>query len=79
MEYGLIFHGMRTGKYYCKNIKYRINILYIRTPTQLHYPARLRARVITYKCSESGVDSGLNNRELQDLVLTFTTQIHESN
>ena len=29
MEYGLIFHGMRTGKYYCKNMKYRINI-YIR-------------------------------------------------
>ena len=30
MEYGLIlFHGTRTGKYYCKNMKYRINI-YIR-------------------------------------------------
>ena len=26
LEYGLIFHGMRTGKYYCKNMKYRINI-----------------------------------------------------
>ena len=26
MEYGLIFHGTRTGKYYCKNMKYRINI-----------------------------------------------------
>ena len=25
MEYGLIFHGTRTGKYYCKNMKYRIN------------------------------------------------------
>ena len=24
MEYGLIFHGTRTGKYYCKNMKYRI-------------------------------------------------------
>ena len=30
MEYGLIFHGTRTGKYYCKNMKYRINI-YINT------------------------------------------------
>ena len=26
MEYGLIFHGMRIVKYYCKNMKYRINI-----------------------------------------------------
>ena len=26
MEYGLIFHGTRTGKYYCKKMKYRINI-----------------------------------------------------
>ena len=25
MEYGLIFHGTRTGEYYCKNMKYRIN------------------------------------------------------
>ena len=25
MEYGLIFHGTCTGKYYCKNMKYRIN------------------------------------------------------
>ena len=29
MEYGLIFHGTRTGKYCCKNMKYRINIIYI--------------------------------------------------
>ena len=29
MEYGLIFHGTRTGKYYCKNMKYRINILFV--------------------------------------------------
>ena len=28
MEYGLIFDGTRTGKYYCKNMKYRINIAY---------------------------------------------------
>ena len=26
MEYGLIFHGTRIGKYDCKNMKYRINI-----------------------------------------------------
>ena len=26
MEYGLIFHGTCTVKYYCKNMKYRINI-----------------------------------------------------
>ena len=25
VEYGLIFHGTHTGKYYCKNMKYRIN------------------------------------------------------
>ena len=24
VEYGLIFHGTRTVKYYCKNMKYRI-------------------------------------------------------
>ena len=26
MEYGPIFHVMPIGKYYCKNMKYRINI-----------------------------------------------------
>ena len=26
---GLIFHGTRIGKYYCKNMKYRINKTYI--------------------------------------------------
>ena len=26
MEYRQIFHVMRIGKYYCKNMKYRINI-----------------------------------------------------
>ena len=26
VEYVLIFHGTRTVKYYCKNMKYRINI-----------------------------------------------------
>ena len=26
VEYGLIFHGTLTVKYYCKNMKYRINI-----------------------------------------------------
>ena len=35
--------------------------------------------LITYKYSRLVVDPGLNNRELQDLVLTFTTQIHEYN
>ena len=25
MEYGLIFHVMRIGENYCKNMKYRIN------------------------------------------------------
>ena len=29
MEYGLIFHGTRTVKYYCKNMKYRINIIIV--------------------------------------------------
>ena len=28
MEYGQIFHVMRIGKYYCKNMRYRINIFY---------------------------------------------------
>ena len=26
MKYGQIFHVMRIGKYYCKNMRYRINI-----------------------------------------------------
>ena len=26
MEYGQIFHVTRIGKYYCENMKYRINI-----------------------------------------------------
>ena len=28
VEYELIFHGTRIGKYYCKKMKYRINIAY---------------------------------------------------
>ena len=28
MEYGQIFHVMLIWKYYCKNIRYRINIAY---------------------------------------------------
>ena len=28
MEYGQIFHVTHIGKYYCKNMKYRINIAY---------------------------------------------------
>ena len=26
VEYGQIFHVTRIGKYYCKNMKYRINV-----------------------------------------------------
>ena len=39
MEYGLIFHGTRTVKYYCKNMKYRINIYiyYIPPPLTVHF------------------------------------------
>ena len=39
MEYGLIFHGTRTVKYYCKNMKYRINIYiyYIPPPITVHF------------------------------------------
>ena len=38
MEYGLIFHGTRTGKYCCKNMKYRINIIYyIPPPLTVHF------------------------------------------
>ena len=33
MEYGLIFHGTRTVKYYCKNMKYRINTKYSTLPS----------------------------------------------
>ena len=29
MEYGQIFHVMRIGKYYCKNMKYRIKSTYL--------------------------------------------------
>ena len=29
MEYGQIFHVTRIGKYYCKNLKYRINIFIV--------------------------------------------------
>ena len=33
MEYGQIFHVMRIGKYYCKNMKYRINTKYSTLPS----------------------------------------------
>ena len=41
MEYGLIFHVTRIGKYYCKNMKYRINIyiyIYIYIYTRKWFP-----------------------------------------
>ena len=42
MEYGQIFHVMRIGKYYCKNMRYRINsnILNMRI-----YSMKLKIRV----------------------------------
>ena len=46
MEYGLIFHGTRTGKYYCKNMKYRIN-------TRIMVTIKKRAGVIPYSFSSS--------------------------
>ena len=36
VEYGQIFHVMRIGKYYCKNMKYRIN-RYICGPKTLNH------------------------------------------
>ena len=45
MEYGLIFHGMRTVKYYCKNMKYRI--------TRIMVTIKKRAGVIPYSFSSS--------------------------
>ena len=46
MEYGLIFHGTRTGKYYCKNMKYRINIYiyYIPPLLTVYFPMRRSVR-----------------------------------
>ena len=40
MEYGLIFHGMRTVKYYCKNTRIMVTI-------------KKRAGVIPYSFSSS--------------------------
>ena len=48
MEYGLIFHGTRTMKYYCKNMKYRINIF-----TRIMVTIKKRAGVIPYSFSSS--------------------------
>ena len=48
MEYGLIFHGTRTVKYYCKNMKYRINIF-----TRIMVTIKKRAGVISYSFSSS--------------------------
>ena len=41
MEYGLIFHGTCTMKYYCKNMKYRINIYiyYISREISIEHPS----------------------------------------
>ena len=36
MEYGLIFHGTLILKYYCKNMKYRINIFITYLPRSLY-------------------------------------------
>ena len=40
MEYGQIFHVRRIGKYYCKNMKYRISIGYTiaRSGLRAHNP-----------------------------------------
>ena len=39
VEYGLIFHGTRTVKYYCKNMKYRINIYIISREISIEHPS----------------------------------------
>ena len=44
MEYGLIFHGTRAVKYYCKNMKYR---------TRIMVTIKERAGVIPYSFSSS--------------------------
>ena len=38
VEYGQIFHVTRIGKYYCKNMKYRINI-YISREISIEHPS----------------------------------------
>ena len=40
VEYGQIFHVTHIGKYYCKIMKYKINI-FIRTPTPITLPCSL--------------------------------------
>ena len=43
MKYGQIFHVMRIGKYYCKNMRYRINIYILNIQ-----PIRVEYRYILY-------------------------------
>ena len=78
MEYGLIFHGTRTGKYYCKNMKYRINV-YTSTEcktlkgerrmififniiTALNYN---QDRGIFCPCGKDALSTGINNKIIQ--------------
>ena len=62
MEYGLIFHGTHTGKYYCKNMKYRINIIYISREISIEHPSvglpSLAQLYIAYYTSKSGICIG---------------------
>ena len=43
MEYGQIFHVTRIGKYYCKNMKYGINmfISYIPFALTVYFPVHV--------------------------------------
>ena len=38
MKYGQIFHVMRIGKYYCKNMKYRIKLFISRVASYFYEP-----------------------------------------
>ena len=46
MEYGQIFHVSRIGKYYCKNMKYRINIYIARLI--IEHPREMLASLADY-------------------------------
>ena len=57
MEYGLIFHGTRTGKYYCKNMKYRINI---------YIQVKKKAFKINAKIEDVGLNEDLKSTETRN-------------
>ena len=76
MEYGQIFHVTRIGKYYCKNMKYRINIFITCLPRSLYI--FLMTHSVRYQPIFNGLKFTLHRaRVLNNIVINTVIEMVE--